>query len=50
LDVKKKSIFIINTMSKKINVSLAKTMTDRITGAKRANNFELNPYEIVWLE
>jgi beta-galactosidase len=45
-----KSFFIINTLNKKINVSLAKTMTDRITGIQRKNNFELKPYEIVWLE
>jgi beta-galactosidase GanA len=44
------SFFIINTLNKKINVSLAKTMSDRITNAQRKNNFELKPYEIVWLE
>jgi hypothetical protein len=45
-----KSFFIINTLSKKINISIAKKMSDRITGLGRDVNFELKPYEIIWLE
>ena len=44
------SFFIINTMGIVQKVSLVKSMVDRITGSTRSENFELKPYEILWLE
>jgi beta-galactosidase len=45
-----KSFFIINSLSKKIKISITKKMSDRMTGLGKDVNFELKPYEIVWLE
>lgn len=44
-----KSVFVINTMGKAQKIVLAKPMNDRITGTQRSANFELKPYEILWL-
>ncbi len=44
------SFFIINTLSSGVKLSLAKKMTDRITGTKRESSLDLKPYEVLWLE
>jgi beta-galactosidase GanA len=44
------SLFIVNTVGKKINVTLNKPMKDRITKTTRSINFTLQPYEMVWLD
>lgn len=43
------SFFIINTLNQSTNISLVKSMTDRISGTARNVDLSLAPYEILWL-
>jgi beta-galactosidase GanA len=44
------SLFIVNTIGMKVNVTLNRPMKDRITKTTRSINFTLQPYEMVWLD
>jgi len=44
------SFFIINTTSVSHPATINKPMSDRISGEKRSETFNLKPYEILWLE